>query len=571
MTNAGEEFKVQYQSKAYPAALLERYDVIECLSSTANGETLLVTRRGENGYLVAKLVEDAETDHESALLGKLSHPSLPALIEEFSEGNTRVLVRSFVAGQTLDEVIAERSLTEAEVIRIGAQLCDVLTYLHTRTPPIIHRDVKPQNVILNADGKITLIDFGIARTFKPKAKKDTVFSGTSDFAPPEQYGFAQTDARADVYSLGMLLKFLLTRGDPDAEIANRRLRSIVKRCTAFAPSARYHRADAVKRALLRADGKRARRFAMAAIAIAAALIGLTIGRCVLPFREGTPTIAFQEPAVERAVRLALDKPTGALTAEDLSRVTTLYIIGFAAYPDLESFSQVWVNGIEQMNAQQDGLHTLVDFALLPNLETLEIVFGDYADLSGLAACTRLNDLHLLKNGSLTDIGAIVGLPNLGWVEIIDCNSVESIEVLTDLPNLNALLLCGAVCVYDSSQLAELGDIENLMISGNPTAYLFVNHRCIRNLSLSDCDIQTLKPLQTVTGLEELTLERAPLDSLDGIEAHQELRTLNIAHTAVTDLTPLLGLPNLRALTLSEDMQVDLSVLSGLKDLAILYE
>lgn len=571
MTKASEEFKSQYQSKTYPAALLERYTVIECLSSSANGETLLVTRHGENQYLVAKLVERAESDNESALLGQLSHPALPELIETFADGDTRILVRSFVAGKTLDVVIAERAMSEAEVVNIGAQLCDVLAYLHTQNPPVIHRDVKPQNVILDADGKVTLIDLGIARTYKPQAAKDTVFSGTSDFAPPEQYGFSQTDARADIYSLGVLLKFLLTRGDPDAEIYNRRLRRIVKKCTAFAPNARYRSAEAVKRALLRADGRRARRFAAVAVAVMAALVGLAVGRYALPYRDGASSIAFHEPAVERAVRLVLDKPAGALTAEDLSRVHELHISGSEAYSDRESFSQAWVNGIEHINAPREGLYTLADFALLPNLETLDIVFGDYSDLSGLSACSQLNDLHLLKNGSLTDIDAIAGLPNLTFLEMIDCSSVESIDAMTALPRLETVIMVGNAGIYDPSPLAKLGDMDIICIEGIRASYQFMGNRRIKNLSLADCDIETLQPLQTVTGLEELALYRTPLASLEGIGVHQELRLLNISYTAVTDLSPLLGLPNLRELVLSEDMQVDVSVLAGLDGLTVRCE
>lgn len=571
MTKASEEFKSQYQSKTYPAALLERYTVIECLSSSANGETLLVTRRGENQYLVAKLVEHAEADNESALLGQLSHPALPELTETFTDGDTQVLIRSFVAGKTLDAVIAERAMSEAEVVNIGAQLCDALAYLHTQTLPIIHRDVKPQNVILDADGKVTLIDFGIARTYKPQAAKDTVFSGTSDFAPPEQYGFSQTDARADIYSLGMLLKFLLTRGDPDAEIANHRLNKIVKKCTAFAPSARYRSAEVVKRALLRADGKRARRFAMVAIAVAAVLIGLAVGRYALPYRAGTPSIAFKEPSVERAVRLVLGKPTGALTAEDLSRVHGLHLIGHEGYADTASFEQAW-NLLGGVSAPQSGLHTLADLSLLPNLETLYIAFGDYSNLCGLLACAALNDLHLYNNEALTDIAALTELPYLNFIELIGCDRIASIEPMTALPNLQALIICGNSDMgFDPSSLTGLGDMEVVALTGSPRAYMYMGNKRVSRLSLADCGIQTLESLQTVTGLEELALYRTPLASLEGIEIHQGLQSLNISYTAVTDLSPLLRLPNLRELVLSEDMQVDVSVLAGMDGLTVKYE
>ncbi|MGO8949221.1 MAG: protein kinase domain-containing protein, partial [Ktedonobacterales bacterium] len=105
-------------------------------------------------------------------------------------------------------------LPEAEVLRWAEQLTSVLGYLHSQQPPIIFRDLKPSNIMLAADGQIKLIDFGIARVFAPGRTRDTQVLGTPGFAPPEQYGKAQTDARADIYALGCTLYQLLTGYDP---------------------------------------------------------------------------------------------------------------------------------------------------------------------------------------------------------------------------------------------------------------------------------------------------------------------------------------------------------------------
>ena len=90
----------------------------------------------------------------------------------------------------------------------------VLAYLHTRQPPIIYRDLKPENVILTPEGIIKFIDFGVARTYKARKAKDTVAIGTYGYAPPEQYGKGQTDARSDIYTLGATLYHLLTNLGP---------------------------------------------------------------------------------------------------------------------------------------------------------------------------------------------------------------------------------------------------------------------------------------------------------------------------------------------------------------------
>ena len=124
----------------------------------------------------------------------------------------------------------------------------------SKPPPVIHRDIKPQNIILSDDGLATLIDFGISRYYDKNARSDTVCFGTQEFAPPEQYGFSQTDCRADIFSLGVLLGWMLTGRTSDFVIPDRRLARIVKKCTAFSPKDRYSSVAAVRRALVNADG-----------------------------------------------------------------------------------------------------------------------------------------------------------------------------------------------------------------------------------------------------------------------------------------------------------------------------
>ena len=141
---------------------------------------------------------------------------------------------------------------ECEAVHIIVQLCDILTYLHTRQPAVIHRDIKPQNVILDPGGVLYLIDFDISRKFDPQAVKDTMFLGTLATAPPEQYGYGQTDARSDLYSLGVLLIYQCTGRYERAALAEMppRLRKIAETCTQFAPKERYTSAIRLRRALL---------------------------------------------------------------------------------------------------------------------------------------------------------------------------------------------------------------------------------------------------------------------------------------------------------------------------------
>jgi formylglycine-generating enzyme required for sulfatase activity len=156
---------------------------------------------------------------EAELLARLSHPNLPKVHDRFEDAatNRHYLVMDFVEGYTLEQLLMMqqgRPLPETQVRVWAWQLCDVLTYLHNQNPPIIFRDLKPANIMLEPDGKIKLIDFGIARFFKLKQTKDTQAMGTLGYVPPEQQGRGQTDPRSDIYSLGVTLWRLLTAQEP---------------------------------------------------------------------------------------------------------------------------------------------------------------------------------------------------------------------------------------------------------------------------------------------------------------------------------------------------------------------
>ena len=156
-------------------------------------------------------------NREVTLLAKLRHRHLAQLYDHFTDAENWYLVLEYIDGKTLEEVLAETSagrLPVGQVIAIGRALCDVLGYLHVQDPPIIFRDVKPANLLLKKDGSIALIDFGIARRYRPEQRKDTGPLGSPGYAAPEQYGRGQSSPRTDIYGLGMTLQTLLTGTEP---------------------------------------------------------------------------------------------------------------------------------------------------------------------------------------------------------------------------------------------------------------------------------------------------------------------------------------------------------------------
>ena len=155
---------------------------------------------------------------EAQMLANLKHPGLAPVTDFFPEGGNWYLVMDFVEGETLEKRLEKapgRRLPLGEALNVIRQLCDVLEYLHRQNPPVVFRDLKPGNVMLTPQREVKLIDFGIARFFKPGQARDTVSLGTPGYAAPELYGgLGQSDPRSDVYSLGALLLHMVTGYDP---------------------------------------------------------------------------------------------------------------------------------------------------------------------------------------------------------------------------------------------------------------------------------------------------------------------------------------------------------------------
>ena len=213
-----------------PALLAGRYRVIGMIGKGGFGAVYKAQDLRRNGALVAiksinlhglspeQMIEATDTfNREVGLLSGLTHPNLPRIYEHFTDPEHWYLAMDFIEGETLDEYLSKvrrGHLAVEEVLYIGIQLCTVLDYLHTQQPPIIFRDVKPANVMRTANGHLYLIDFGIARRFTPGQKRDTTVLGSPGYAPPEQYGKAQTTVQSDIYSLGATLRYLLTGKAP---------------------------------------------------------------------------------------------------------------------------------------------------------------------------------------------------------------------------------------------------------------------------------------------------------------------------------------------------------------------
>ena len=163
-------------------------------------------------------------------------PHLPQIMEAAEQDGQTAVLEEYVQGDTLAELLMGARLTEREARQVTMQLCQALHVLHSMGA--VHRDVKPENVILRGSDAV-LIDFDAARIYKDESESDTQVLGTTGFAAPEQYGLSQTDPRADLYSLGILINVMLTGEHPSKKLAPGRLGRVVERCTRVNPQKRY--------------------------------------------------------------------------------------------------------------------------------------------------------------------------------------------------------------------------------------------------------------------------------------------------------------------------------------------
>ena len=259
------------------ALLHKRYRIVEILGQGGMGSVYRAV--DENlGVDVAVKENLFTTDEyarqfrlEAVILANLRHPNLPRVTDHFVIGDQgQYLVMDYIEGEDLRQRMERMgNITEDEAILLGAAMCDALTYLHTRKPPILHRDLKPGNVKITPDGHIFLVDFGLAKVLHGSQATTTgARAMTPGYSPPEQYGTARTDPRTDIYSLGATLYAALSGIIPEDGLAramdntqltplrkrnskvSRRLASAIEKAMGIDPADRYQYAEDFKHSLL---------------------------------------------------------------------------------------------------------------------------------------------------------------------------------------------------------------------------------------------------------------------------------------------------------------------------------
>ncbi len=245
------------ESPVLPAAAADKYEIVSCVKKSKSSSSYIACDKEFKRNAFLKIGAPYFVGNEARMLEQLKGKGIPEVYDFFEQDGVCYLFRSYIEGENLHEHIKNNGAFSLEkTVRTGIDVCEILSRMHEKNPPIIHRDIKSENIVITPNGEIYLVDFGISREYDFNASRDTQVMGTPAAAPPEQFGYGQTDERSDVYAVGVLLNELATCSVKiNTNSLPKKLSAIIKRCTEFAPEKRYKNAAECKKALLKIQKK----------------------------------------------------------------------------------------------------------------------------------------------------------------------------------------------------------------------------------------------------------------------------------------------------------------------------
>ena len=222
----------------YLTDIFKAYSLVSVLSDKNECKVLKLKNKELNQYIVVRSFPKSISAYEE--LYSINCANLPLIYDIIHLDDGQIVLEEFIEGVTIAEVMESGKYRYTGTRKVLRSICNALTVLHERG--IVHRDIKPENVIIAKDGRVILIDLNAARQIS-NASKDTVIMGTVGYASPEQLGVTQSDARTDIYALGVLLNVMITGKHPSEKLAKGKAGRIVRKCTSVNPDERYQSAE----------------------------------------------------------------------------------------------------------------------------------------------------------------------------------------------------------------------------------------------------------------------------------------------------------------------------------------
>lgn len=222
----------------YLTELLLNYELVSVLSNNNNCRVLRLRNKKLDKCLICRSYPKVVCAYEELYSVKCEH--LPLIYDAVRLDDGQIVLEEYIDGMTVAQIMETGRYKGPGVKKVICGVCNALMVLHERG--LVHRDIKPENVMIDNRGRVVLIDFNTSRKIA-SVKKDTVVMGTVGYASPEQLGVSQTDARTDIYALGVLLNVMITGKHPSEKIARGRWGRIVRKCTHINPKDRFQSAE----------------------------------------------------------------------------------------------------------------------------------------------------------------------------------------------------------------------------------------------------------------------------------------------------------------------------------------
>ena len=594
-----DEFLQNYTEQAaqkLPVFLQDGYSVLSCYYEQEEKSCYLLQKKETKEKYIVKCRKEREDrdslQKEYEELGRLAerYPNLYQRAALHKADGYVYLLRTYIEGKNLEEYVAEDPYLRPErQLEILEEICQAVARLHAMDPVILHRDMKPQNLILDAGGHVHLIDFETAREYDGTKKKDTVFFGTEGSAAPEQYGYAQTDMRTDVFGIGKIAEYLYEEYQVGYDpLTEKRMQRIIKKATAFDPADRYQNVQALLLAIrnVRRQTERGENKWLKVVVAIESIVLLLVLAGVLFFWTGfqkTKNMEEEDYAAAIAERQIKQQDE---SAEDL-----------AAQADSEEIVTLEGDPLLSQAIRETAGSNEVTKRMLSGITRIAVI-GDQIyteetpveDLENIVYQDGFNDG--MVNGGITDLSVLTNLPNLK--EVFLCNQkISDISPLQELP-IEGLYVCGNQ-IKDFSPVEKMQELSTLYLVDNPVGKMPQLSGCTKLTRLALCgnDYETLDFLQgssvcnlyamgiyvedesfgvlsTMQSLTELYTGSEQKQFYEILPELTELRTLSLwGGNFGTDLTIVSKLVNLQNLFVNDEFVTSLSGIENLQRLEVL--
>lgn len=606
LLSADAALKQFYQEDSLPERLAEDYQIVSCLKYSEEKQVYLLRNKKSQQLFILKCRHGAHADflkREYDLLCQMQGGQVPNAFDYFYKNRTAYLVREYIKGHTIEELIEKKGVYEKkQAVQAMLTVCEIIRQMHKADPPIVHRDIKPQNIMKREDGTYCLIDLDTAREYKMDGVYDTIYVGTRITAAPEQFGYSQTSVRSDIYGLGVLFLYMLTGGYTtrcrEWQELPKEYRRVIDRCLAFDPKNRYASVSSLMSELTcLLHTSRRRRTLAAQLAGVLLCAGIVIGTGLYMYSRYQyehENYQFANAQIEEAVRRSLELEDGVPVHEsDLEQVTTLILCGDQVFTSWEAHQEYHDTYWSEFgnSPRQTVTQDLSDLKKLPNLKTLVLDNQGLYDLSVLRGHDALSRLSIQKN-QLETLEGIEACPHLRTLTVID-NPITEAEALDPLEELQVLristthihsldVLRGKPITYldttdnppiDYDFLDDLESLERLMIGkADSETITKIDHRSnLRMVGLFESDLEDLHAIKDLTKLDNLDITASEkCRDITGIRNYPYLNYLCISYTSVEDISEIRNLSELEIIDITNAPVQDLSPLEDCENLRMIF-